>query len=47
MKAFNLAACPDALEGPLRALDSLGHTFPAIAALAGFWLPADLGLPLP
>ena len=47
MKAFNLAARPDALEGPLRALDGLGYTFPALAALAALWLPADLGQPLP
>jgi len=47
MKASNLARYPGYLGGPLRPLDGLAYTFPALAALAGFWRPADLGLPLP
>jgi hypothetical protein len=45
MKASNLAAYPDSLGGPWRPLDGLAYTFPAPTALAGFWRPADLGLP--
>jgi len=44
---YSLAACPDSLGGPWRPLDGLAYTFPALTALAGFWRPADLGLPLP
>lgn len=47
MKAYNLAAYSDSLGGPWRPLDGLAYTFPALTALAGFWRPADLGLPLP
>jgi hypothetical protein len=44
---YSLAAYPDSLGGPWRPLDGLAYTFPALTALAGFWRPADLGLPLP
>ena len=37
---YNLAAYPDSLGGPWRALDGQTYTFPALATLAGFWRPA-------
>jgi hypothetical protein len=42
---YNLPAYPDSLGGPWRPLDGLAYTFPALAALAGFWRAALTILP--
>lgn len=39
-KMSDLAAYPDSLGGPWQPLGGQAYTFPALAALAGFWRPA-------